>query len=249
VTLNTLQAGLLRSPGLAFAYQLLRGVPGLGSALHGAAHRVFPDDSDVVARIPAGMAAGLSMQVDPRLDAELARGCYESWMQEILYQVLEPGGSFCDVGAHIGFFSLSGARVVGRSGDVVALESDPRNFGRLVRNVERNGMCNLKTLNVAAWSSPGKGRARLDALLSRPPDVVKVDVDGAETEVLRGAGAILRSGRSTWLVKAHGADRLRQVAAMLSQSGYAPRVVREEAAPRQETYLIVARPEPRRGLI
>lgn len=249
MTLNTLQAGLLRSAGLAFAYQLLRGVPGLGSALHGAAHRVFPDDCDVVARIPDGMASGLWMQMDPRFDAELARGGHESWMQEILYQVLEPGASFCDVGAHIGFFSLGAARVVGKSGEVVALEPDPRNHGRLVRNVERSEMCNLRALNVAAWSSPGEKRARLDALLSSPPDVVKVDVDGAETEVLRGAGPILRSGRSTWLVKAHGAQRLRQVAALLSQSGYAPRVVREEAAPGQETYLIVARPEPRRGPI
>jgi precorrin-6B methylase 2 len=247
VTLNTLQAGLLRSAGLAFAYQLLRGIPGLGSALHGAAHRVFPDDCEVVARIPDGMASGLWMQVDPRFDAELARGRHESWMQEILYQVLEPGGSFCDVGAQIGFFSLGAARMVGESGEVVALEPDPRNHGRLVRNVERNGMCNLRALNVAASSSPGQKRARLDALLTRPPDVVKVDVSGAEIEVLRGAGAILRSGRSTWLVKAHGAQRLRQVASILAQSGYAPRVVREEAAPGQETYLIVARPEPRRG--
>ncbi|HEY4864654.1 MAG TPA: FkbM family methyltransferase [Candidatus Dormibacteraeota bacterium] len=246
MTLNTLQAGLLRSAGLAFAYQLLRGVPGLGSALHGAAHRVFPDDCDVVVRIPDGMASGLRMQMDPRLDAELARGCHENWMQEILDQALEPGASFCDVGAHIGLFSLGAARVVGESGEVVALEPDPRNHRRLVRNVKRNGMCNLRALNVAAWSSPGEKRARLDALLSRPPDVVKVDVDGAEIEVLRGAGAILRSGRSTWLVKAYGAQRLRQVAAILSQSGYAPRVVREEAAPGQETYLIVARPGPRR---
>jgi precorrin-6B methylase 2 len=246
VTLNTLQAGLLRSAGLAFAYQLLRGVPGLGSALHGAAHRVFPDDCDVVVRIPDGMASGLRMQMDPRLDAELARGCHENWMQEILDQALEPGASFCDVGAHIGLFSLGAARVVGESGEVVALEPDPRNHRRLVRNVKRNGMCNLRALNVAAWSSPGEKRARLDALLSRPPDVVKVDVDGAEIEVLRGAGAILRSGRSTWLVKAYGAQRLRQVAAILSQSGYAPRVVREEAAPGQETYLIVAWPGPRR---
>ena len=249
MTLNTLQAGLLRSTGLAFAYQLLRGVPGLGSAVHGAAHRVFPDDCEVVARIPDGMASGLWMQMDPRFDAELARGRHESWMQEILYQVLEPGGSFCDVGAQIGFFSLGAARVVGESGEVVALEPDPRNHGRLVRNVERNGMCNLRALNVAASSSPGQKRARLDALLTRPPDVVKVDVSGAEIEVLRGAGAILRSGRSTWLVKAHGAQRLRQVAAILAQSGYAPRVVREEAAPGPETYLIVARPEPRRGPI
>jgi precorrin-6B methylase 2 len=212
--LNTLQAGLLRSLGLGFAYQVLKGVPGVGSALDGAA-------------------------------------------QEILYSLLEPGGSFCDVGAGIGLFSLGAARVVGQSGEVVALESDPENFGRLVRNVERNAMHNVRTLNVAAWSSGGVSsgprgpveRARLDALLSAPPDLIKVEVEGAEAEVLRGAGAILRDGSSTLLVKAKGADRLRQVAMLLSQSGYAPRVLREESAPRQETYLMIARPESRRSSI
>jgi FkbM family methyltransferase len=289
MTLQALQAGLLRSHELHSAYQVLRGVPGLGSALHSAAERVFP--SDVVLRIPSGLAEGMLIQLDPRFHTEQGRGTYEPWMQQLLLELLRAGDSFCDVGARIGFFALGAARLVGESGRVIALEPDPSTYSRLVRNVELNGLIRVRKLNVAAWSSSGElafspsaaasgglekavttrlhlmrtpsslaegGRVRehppeqrlfpvqgtpLDRMVGRPPDVVKVDVEGGETEVLRGARALLHRRLSTWLIEAHGAERLREVVALLSGSGYAPRVVREEASSmRGDRYFVVARP-------
>ena len=39
---------------------------------------------------------------------------------------------------------------------------------------------------------------------SDPPDLVKIDVEGAEGRVLRGARRLLAAGRTAWLVELHG---------------------------------------------
>ena len=250
MTLQALQAGLLRSPELRSAYEVLRAIPGLGSALQGAAERVFPSDSDLVVRVPAGIAEGMSIQLDPRFHTEQARGSYESSMQQLLAGLLRPGDFFCDVGAQIGFFTLGAARLVGESGRVVALEPDPMNYRRLARSIELNGLIRVRKLNLAACSSDGEPqglsavrRAPLDEVVGKPPDVIKVDVEGGEAEVLRGARGLLHKHRSSWVIEAHGAERLSEVVALLSGFGYAPRVAMEEASPeRGDRYFVVARP-------
>ncbi len=52
-----------------------------------------------------------------------------------LLTVLSPGGRFVDVGAHVGFFTLLGAHLVGKSGRVLALEPTPNTHRLLLRNV------------------------------------------------------------------------------------------------------------------
>lgn len=50
----------------------------------------------------------------------------------------EKGDVVLDVGAHVGIFSLKAAKSVGSSGLVVAIEPDPVNFRKLVRNIYLN---------------------------------------------------------------------------------------------------------------
>jgi FkbM family methyltransferase len=53
-----------------------------------------------------------------------------------------------------------------------------------------------------------------------PPTLVKVDVEGAEAEVLRGAERVLREARPTWLIELHGEDQATAVQTLLSAAGY-----------------------------
>ena len=72
---------------------------------------------------------------------------------------LPPGGTFVDVGANWGYFTLVGAHAVGAGGRVVALEPDPRVHAELLANVARNGIRTVTVLPVAA--SDRKGEAVL----------------------------------------------------------------------------------------
>jgi hypothetical protein len=54
-----------------------------------------------------------------------------------------------------------------------------------------------------------------------PPDFIKLDVEGFETEVLAGASRLLNSVQAPkFLIELHGDDKARSVAAKLSSCGY-----------------------------
>lgn len=102
---------------------------------------------------------GAKMAVDTR-DQLLAPwllldGLWETHVTGWLDSVLQPGAVMVDVGANVGYFTLLGARRVGSTGRVVAVEAHPALYDLLRRNVVMNGHQSTVTLwNRAAWSAP-----------------------------------------------------------------------------------------------
>jgi FkbM family methyltransferase len=68
---------------------------------------------------------------------------------------LRPGGTFVDVGANFGYFTLLAAAAVGPAGRVLALEPDPRMAAELEGNVERNRLPQVEVLAIAAAERDG----------------------------------------------------------------------------------------------
>jgi FkbM family methyltransferase len=66
---------------------------------------------------------------------------------------------------------------------------------------------------------------RLDTVVGEEglplPDVIKIDVEGAEALLLRGARAVLRERRPRLLIELHGAEVAREVLSLLDELGYA----------------------------
>ena len=97
----------------------------------------------VWARVEAGPAQGLWLELNPRTGQNYLRGGAELTVQKILAERLHPGMVFYDLGANIGLFTLLAARLVGDSGKVFSFEPDPENAARLRRNIQRNGFANV----------------------------------------------------------------------------------------------------------
>jgi FkbM family methyltransferase len=149
---------------------------------------------------------------------------YQTEVTGFLRRYLKPGMTVADVGANRGYFSLRAASLVGSSGKVYSFEPTPETFGRLLRNIERNQFAQIQPYNRALGNRNGETRlfvspiddgmnsvfaplngaasivvplARLDdALPERKVDFLKIDVEGAESEVLEGATGILESNPS-----------------------------------------------------
>mgnify|MGYP001770791491 CR=1 FL=1 len=144
------------------------------------------------------------------------------WFEPWMWRFLRPkrGDVFLDVGAHVGKYALQVARIVGNEGLVIAIEPMPEHFKELVRNIRLNGFRNVIPLNIAAWKEEailklylsGSGRHSVKynhglgfiKVKARPLDAVlrelnvncvnwiKIDVEGAEYEVLLGLSNTLR---------------------------------------------------------
>lgn len=63
---------------------------------------------------------------------------YESETSQFLGAVLGSGDTFIDVGAHVGYFSMLAAALVGPTGRVISFEPDTSNYAHLLEHVERN---------------------------------------------------------------------------------------------------------------
>lgn len=144
-------------------------------------------------------------------------GCYERWETKIVRAVLQPGMTFLDVGANIGYFSLLASNIVGPKGKVFAVEPSPYVADLFAEAITTNQITNihLKRCGLGAsagsvsLSIPGRGNhtptmltdtgapslsvqvERLDDCLKEwncnHIDLLKMDVEGFEGFVLDGA--------------------------------------------------------------
>jgi FkbM family methyltransferase len=171
-------------------------------------------------------------------------GSYEREQTELFERWIEPGQTVVDVGAHVGYYSLLASVLVGESGSVHAFEPDRRNARFLRRHVRMNRRSNVTVVEVAVAdrtgisefrTAGGSGTGRLDAGGDRQvptirlddycsdrgiaPDVLKIDVEGAEVEVLAGAAAVLSSGPVLFL-STHGRERYARSVDLLGELGY-----------------------------
>lgn len=154
-------------------------------------------------------------------------------IHRLLNRFVEPGSTVVDVGANIGYNTLHAARAAGPRGRVVAIEPTPDNLAVLRRNVAAAQLGNVAIEAVAAGSVRGtrdlfvRGALSavnslfplscyaavtevlrvpvvpVDALVAGPADVVKIDVEGAELDVLEGMTRLLLAPRLKLIVEWH----------------------------------------------
>ena len=82
-------------------------------------------------------------------------GHYEPVVTAIVRETLKPGMTFVDVGANWGYFTLLAAGLVGGSGQVLAIEPDPRLVEALSENVTRGALAQVTVLALAAGEEVG----------------------------------------------------------------------------------------------
>jgi len=78
--------------------------------------------------------ANVTVDLSDRVQRLMWGGAYEPHVRKCLTAFLRPGDTFVDIGAHIGFFSLIAASLVGPTGKVYAFEANSDLFERLRAN-------------------------------------------------------------------------------------------------------------------
>lgn len=146
-------------------------------------------------------------------------GTYEKTKQKRVCAAIRLNDVVYDLGAQAGFYSLLASRLVGPQGMVYSFEPLPRNVHFLKEHVARNDVTNIKIFELAISSTDGTGLfedgagplqgglsergnrevrvASLDALFSegqlRPPNVVKIDIEGGGLQACIGAKKLLET--------------------------------------------------------
>lgn len=149
------------------------------------------------------------------------RAAADGILARLWQQVCRPGAVVLDVGANLGLFSFLAAQRVGPTGLVWAFEPDPLNRDLLERGIILGGLTNVTVAAIAVTDHVGRVRfavreehrgdchiatapetggrflevaaSTLDATLRSAPrvDVIKLDIQGAEPQALRGMMGVL----------------------------------------------------------
>ena len=185
-------------------------------------------------RIPAGIAEGLRLEVDPAAPVHVYLGTAEVEIAAHLRRLARPGVRCFDIGGHNAYYAMVLARLTGEP--VTSFEFDPEGIARMTRNLALNpglaGRVRVQQAYLADADDAAAGAARLDTLveeLDLPwPGLLKIDVEGAEAAVLRGAPRVL-DHRPAVVIETHGARVEGECAELLAARGYRVRVVSQRA--------------------
>ena len=161
-------------------------------------------------------------------------GTYEVARVKAFAKAVKQGGVVYDVGANVGIYSLLASSRAGITGRVYAFEPLDRNLQYLRRHILLNDLQNCDVVEKAVCNEQGLRRfsatpweasmAKLSPegellvpsttldncifgeLRFRPPDVIKIDVEGSELEVLQGASRAISEFHPTVFVELHGTE-------------------------------------------
>jgi FkbM family methyltransferase len=172
-------------------------------------------------------------------------GSYEPRQTAIFAGEVGAGACVLDIGANTGHYTLLGSLLVGPAGRVVAIEPDPRNRYFLAEHVRLNRLANVTMLPVAIGREDGQARfggdrgsgtrrlskdgsavvdvRSIDSIVAEiecAPTCIKMDVEGAELEALKGAEQTLSRLRPVIMIATHGAERRRACLRLLAERGY-----------------------------
>jgi FkbM family methyltransferase len=162
--------------------------------------------------------------------------------------IVQPGRTVLDIGANIGVHTVDLSRLVGPSGVVHAFEPQRLTFQLLCANLALNSCANVFSHHTAVGAvagailvpsldpaerhnygglsilNSGAGEAvpllTIDSLSLHDCQFIKVDIEGMETEALRGGGATIQRFRPMLYVENDRQARSAELIALLQEFGY-----------------------------
>ena len=146
---------------------------------------------------------------------------------------LNAGNIVIDIGAYCGLTALAFAERVGLSGHIYAFEPDPENFQALQTNVNKYSINNVTLENAAVWKTNGFIALQAEGTISsaiqvlaarenatvnvksinlsdyiiknniNKLDLIKIDVEGAELEILSSSRDVLEKMHPRLVLETH----------------------------------------------
>jgi FkbM family methyltransferase len=225
-------------------HRALRGT-GLGRVkllrdLRDAIYRVSRPTSPMVVEV-----GGFKLWVDPSTAGGvvpwlLLDNVHEPSETRCVRENLPPGGTFIDIGANIGYYTVLAARLVGPGGRVYGFEPEPVNFDTLQKNIALNELGNVTAEPLACSdraadiplfldesnagghhlhdTSDGAKATIIRAVAldeyfrgsGRAIDLIKMDIQGHEPVALRGMRDLLGRHPGAKLITEFDAPMIRK---------------------------------------
>ncbi len=163
-------------------------------------------NAEICLNLPIGRFCGPATDTSVFEMILQGNGTYEPRVADEIKKHLQPSNVFIDIGANLGYLTLLASPLVGPSGKVIAFEPATKTYNYCKKNIELNKLPNVKLYKNGIWSEKktltisnsaqlggnhitDRGDSieciPLDAL-NLTPDLIKMDIEGAEPYALQG---------------------------------------------------------------
>jgi FkbM family methyltransferase len=216
-----------------------------------ASYYLLPARGQKRLRVKNGPAMGLVFDLNPRWEHTAWEGTYEQSVQQLFVKFLKPGTVVFDVGANYGFYAMLAARAGAEvfafephkeNAETLARHADMNGLAshiRIVSSAAYSYTGNIALEPPAIGGSHGNALTRpegsrtvntvhvpcttLDNFIQANPEpsLVKMDVEGAESEVLKGADRLFRICRPYLLCEIHDEQNASFAEIWLEERDYA----------------------------
>jgi len=179
--------------------------------------------------IRGGLFRGLRFKMDFAHQTQLWLGLQERELARWFRNLSEGIHTAIDVGASEGIYTLYFlARTPARK--VLSFEPSSENVAVICRNLELNGLetdSRLQIVGKFAGTRQDQQHATLDSFCPSIefPCLVKIDVDGGEVDVLRGAQTLLELPGTRWIIEVHSEELKKECLRILEDKDYRISVV------------------------
>jgi precorrin-6B methylase 2 len=195
--------------------------------------RAFPTGVTRYRKVKFGLAKGCCLPIDLTGQLRLLFGVYEPEIAGRVASYVSRTSCCYDIGAAIGYYTLAFAQLA-PEGSVYAFEMDKSLCEQLSVTLQRNvGLRpNVHIINglVARYGDEKRGLVNIDELVFgrqiEPPSLIKMDVEGAEADVLAGSSEVLRQFHPGLVVETHSLEVENQCIEQLVALDYEVEVIR-----------------------
>lgn len=165
---------------------------------------------------------GVKIYLNPKEGDDVNYVNFDSLHRKIFKENLKEGQNILDLGAHVGYYTLIGAKIVGRKGKVYSFEPFPENSELISKSARENGLENIIVKQQAVNDVTEKGelyvwpessrynrtykvnprqlnsieisKVKIDDFLDDYPriDFIRIDIAGSEGRAIEGMKRLLK---------------------------------------------------------
>lgn len=175
-------------------------------------------------RIWRGPLRGGRAVMNPRNSLRKVFGLYEHELNQWLEQALRLKNRVIDVGANDGYFTFGCAaafRRLQKRSEIVAFEPEAEHFRSLSDSLrtQPRGMVEFKLIQSFVGANESADSKTLDSIQGdRQNTLIKIDVEGAEEDVLAGAASWLQK-TNCFLIEVHKQSFLESIPRLFKSHG------------------------------
>jgi hypothetical protein len=157
-------------------------------------------------RLPFGLAAGCTIRLDLANQMMLYLGLYERELNPYFQRLVQPGFRCFDVGGQDGYDALILGKLSGAP--ILSFECDPLAVQEMRATFSRNQRYEVEVIEAFVSDLDGDSTITLDRAAQQHflPDFIKMDIEGAEVQALRGATNILYERKPAMIIETHGLE-------------------------------------------